>query len=233
MKDRVNINGFQIYPFRDKKEFIEYLAAGNWNSILVAMNAEKVMQQNRELQEIVNRNIGYPDGIGVVMALYRRGEISRKIAGSEFWLDIIEEFCREKTFYFVGNNAVAVQNTVQKLKRYYPGIEIAGYSSYNGESEISDKLMLDIKQSKPDIVFIAMDSPRQELLMQQMKSRQKALYMGLGESFYVYGGLKGKVPDVWIHMDLEWLYRLFTRPGNILKKRVLVKFFYRLLLNKF
>ena len=38
---------------------------------------------------------------------------------------------------------------------------------------------------RPDVVFVAMGSPKQELLMEEMAERHKAVYQGLGGSFDV------------------------------------------------
>ena len=59
---------------------------------MIALNAEKLIKDDDELTNIINENIGYPDGIGAVLALKRKGTQSIKIAGAEFWLDIVEIF---------------------------------------------------------------------------------------------------------------------------------------------
>lgn len=45
----------------------------NHKGILVAINAEKILHANEQIQNIVNRNIGYCDGIGAVMAVRQHG----------------------------------------------------------------------------------------------------------------------------------------------------------------
>ena len=42
------------------------------NAILVAVNAEKILKANDEIKDIINRNIGYPDGVGAVWALEKK-----------------------------------------------------------------------------------------------------------------------------------------------------------------
>ena len=44
----------------------------------------------------------------------------------------------------------------------------------------------DIASKKPDVDFVAMGSPKQELLMEEMMQRHPAIYQGLGGSFDVY-----------------------------------------------
>ena len=46
-------------------------------SILVAVNAEKIYHATKLTRKIINNNLGYPDGIGAVYALRKKG-ISQK-----------------------------------------------------------------------------------------------------------------------------------------------------------
>jgi UDP-N-acetyl-D-mannosaminouronate:lipid I N-acetyl-D-mannosaminouronosyltransferase len=231
-KKTVEVNGFKIFPFKSSSGFLEYINDGNWNNILVALNAEKIIKPDQSLRELVNCNIGYPDGVGAVYALKRKGVRSDKIPGSEFWLDIVGEFFQEKTFYLVGSKEVVIKQTVQKLKEQYPGINIVGYrNGYFEESEYPE-LLQQIKINQPDIVFVALGSPRQEYVMQDMKLHHNALYMGLGGSFDVYTGHVKRAPDFWINNHLEWAYRLIRQPGRIFRQVYLIKFVYQLLTNK-
>ena len=47
-------------------------------------------------------------------------------------------------------------------------------------------LIEDIKKHQPDVVFVAMGSPKQELLMESIHRAHKAVYLGLGGGFDVY-----------------------------------------------
>jgi len=91
----------------------------------------------------------------------------------------------------------------------------------------------DIKQKKPDVVFIAMGSPRQEFLMQRYLQEYKALYMGLGGSFDVYSGMKNRAPKIFVDLGLEWFYRLLKEPTRISRQLKLVKFFFKIIFDRY
>lgn len=229
---RVSVNGFEIFPFKSSSGFLEYIKDGNWNNILVALNAEKIIKQDQSLRELVNCNIGYPDGVGAVYALRKKGVTSDKIPGTEFWLEIVREFYREKSFYLVGAKEKVIEKTVEKLRNEFPGIKIAGYrDGYFDESEYPE-LLKQIEQEKPDIVFVALGSPKQEYVMQEMKKYHDALYMGLGGSLDVYTEHVKRAPKIWIDLHLEWAYRLIKQPSRIFRQVHLFKFVYLLLRNK-
>ena len=95
------LNGVNTFAPKSRQEFIDY--ALDHKKILVAVNAEKILHATAQSQTIINRNLGYPDGIGAVWALKKKGfkEIV-KIPGCELWLDIIAHAYKDKTFYLVG-----------------------------------------------------------------------------------------------------------------------------------
>ena len=217
------INNYKIYAFQSKEEFLERIV--NEKKILVAMNAEKIVKEDDILIDIVNRNIGYPDGFGAVIALRSKGAKAVKIAGSEFWLDIIKKFHKSKSFYLIGSTEKVIINTVKRLKEEYPDINITGYK--NGFFKEGDKasvieILID---KKPDIIFVAQGTPRQELLMNELLKEHQALYMGLGGSFDIYGGDKKRVPLLFLKLELEWFYRLVQEPTRINRQMALIKFF--------
>lgn len=224
------INGKRIFAFRSKDEFLEYIR--DKRKILIALNAEKLNKGYEGLDQIINGNIGYPDGIGAVWALKRKGIDSAKIAGAEFWLDIISKYLDSKTFYFIGSTQEVIERTVAKLKEEFPGIKIKGYR--NGFLELGDKERItnELREQKPDVVFIAMGSPKQEMLMSDLLEGHPALYMGLGGSFDVYVGLKKRAPIFFQKLGLEWFYRLLKEPTRWRRQLTYISFSLKVIFNR-
>ena len=224
------LNNLEIYAFPNRKVFLNYLS--DKQKILIAINAEKILTEDNNLHKIVNQNIGYADGAGAVMALKQKGFNAVKIPGAEFWLDIIEENNREKTFYLIGASQDVIEKTKEKLEIEYPGIRILGYRNGFLKSGEKEKLIQDLISKKPEIIFVAQGSPRQEFLMDELIKIHPALYMGLGGSFDVYCGLKKRAPQLFLKTNLEWFYRLLKEPTRFKRQLVLLKFFILLKLKK-
>ena len=92
------INKIKTFAPGERNKLIEF--AFQEKSILIALNAEKILNSNNETIKIINENIGYPDGIGAVWALKKKGiNDAIKIAGCELWLDIIKLKQKDKKFY--------------------------------------------------------------------------------------------------------------------------------------
>lgn len=233
-KDGIILNGLRIYPFSSFEELLVHVSGRK--GILVAINAEKILHATEQTRGIINRNIGYCDGIGAVMALKKYGMRNVvKISGCELWLKIIRSIYREeKTFYLVGGRQEVVESTVEKLQQEYVGIQIVGYrNGYIALEEEKTALLADIVEKKPDVVFVAMGSPKQEILMEEMLGRHQAIYQGLGGSFDVYVGKVKRAPQWWVRHHLEWAYRLLRQPFRIKRQVSLIYFLILLMRGKF
>ncbi len=228
---QVKVNNIKIYPFTTKKELIEYVILKN--KILVAVNAEKILNKDKKLQDIINNNIGYSDGIGAVMALKKKGFNAIKIPGVELWYDIIKRYNTEKSFYFIGASQEVIELTVTKLKKEFPKINIKNYRNGYLKNTDIEILKIDLKEKKPDIVFVAMGTPKQEFLMHKLIKIHPALYQGLGGSFDVYCGNLKRAPKIFIKFKLEFLYRLLLEPKRVFRQLKLVRFLINLFLGKY
>jgi len=226
------INGVRVYSFSDHLLLIEF--AEKEKKSLIAINAEKILHATDRTRSLINKNIGYTDGIGAVLAMRKKGfKETIKIAGVDLWKHIIDKYWKEKSFYVIGGKDEVINATVAKLNAEYPGIRIIGYRNGYIKTEFDRiSVIQHVKELKPDIVFVAMGSPKQELLMQDMQSEHPAIYQGLGGSFDVYVGKVERAPDWWVKHNLEWAFRLIRQPQRIKRQIHLVRFLFLLLLNR-
>ena len=230
MKKSIFINGVKVFAFNDRKQLLDFLEGKK--IILIAINSEKILKEDPKLKQIINQNLGYTDGMGAVMAMRQKGFQVSKIPGAELWLDIVKKFHHEKTFYLLGSTQDIIDKTVKKLKSEYPNINIVGYRNGYLKEDEKEELFNELQKKKPDIVFIAQGSPRQEFLMDELMQVYPALYMGLGGSFDVYTGFKKRAPKFFLDLNLEWLYRLLKEPTRISRQIQLVKFVYLFMMKK-
>jgi len=221
------VNHKKVHAFTSSDQLLHYIQ--NRKGILIALNAQKLNRNDVELDKIINNNIGYPDGIGAVLALKQKGLKSRKIAGAEFWLDIVRRFHKERSFYLLGGSEEIIEKTVSTLKNEFKDIDLKGYrNGFLGPGE-KEALIDQLKVSQPEIVFVAMGSPKQEFLMDELISQYPALYMGLGGSFDVYTGHKKRAPKIFIKLGLEWFYRLLQEPSRWRRQLAYFVFFWRMI----
>lgn len=233
MNRRVELNGMKVYPFCSPKQLLEFVDRNK--GILVAVNAEKVTKATDETRAIVNNNIGYADGAGVVVAMHKLGHPEAvRIAGCDLWLDIIRQSFKEKNYYLVGGKQEVIDDTIKKLKNEFKGINIVGYrNGYIKTEEERNALIQDVADKKPDVVYVAMGSPKQEFLMADMMAQHKAIYQGLGGSFDVYTGRVKRAPLWWQKHNLEFLYRFLKQPQRYRREYYRLKFLAWMIMGRF
>ena len=231
--NKVILNGVTVATFKGVEDLLEFI--NNKKGILAAVNAEKIINRDPRIKEIINNSIGYIDGAGPVLAARRKGVYDAcKIPGCELWLKIIDRFCHTRSFYLLGSTQSVVEETFRKLQKDFPGIVIAGFhDGYLATESQKKDVIKDIRCKKPDIIFVAMGSPRQELLMAELQEIHPALYMGLGGSFDIYTGKAKRAPKWWIEHNLEFAYRLMKEPKRISRQIHLLRFAWMLVANKF
>ena len=227
------LNGVQTYAPQSREELINYCIKNQ--KIMIAVNAEKILHATDETRAIINRNLGYPDGIGAVWVLRKKGlKNVVKLPGCEIWLDIVKAYYKTKSFYLIGSKQKIIEDTVYKLKKQFPKINICNFRNGYIKSEAEElALIQDIVKHQPDIVFVAMGSPKQELLMERIQQNHKAVYQGLGGSFDVYTDNVKRAPKWWVKNNLEWAYRLINQPIRIIRQIHLLRFIILLHLKKF
>jgi UDP-N-acetyl-D-mannosaminouronate:lipid I N-acetyl-D-mannosaminouronosyltransferase len=227
------INGIRVFSFSTRDELIDYVEKEKKS--LIAINAEKILHATEQTRQLINQNIGYADGIGAVWALHKKGfNQAVKIPGCELWLDIITHLYQSKSFYLVGSKEEVIQQTVSKLKNEFPNINILGFrNGYIKTDNEKQALINDIATKKPHVVFVAMGSPKQEMLMQEMQQHHPAIYQGLGGSLDVYVGNVERAPDWWIKNKLEGAYRLLMQPYKIKRYINALPFWWNLLTGKY
>jgi UDP-N-acetyl-D-mannosaminouronate:lipid I N-acetyl-D-mannosaminouronosyltransferase len=226
----VSVNNVKAFAFYSKDELLDYI--GDKNKILIALNAEKVLKKDKRLVNIINNNIGYSDGISIVWALKKKGIKTVKIPGVEIWYDIIKKY-KNKSYFFIGSTQEVIEKTVENIKKEYPDLNVLGYRNgfLNSASE-KEALVMNLLNKKPDVIFVAQGSPKQEFLMEDLKSVHPALYVGLGGSFDVYCGKKKRAPSFFIKNGIEWLYRLLKEPTRFNRQTALIKYWWLFIFNK-
>lgn len=226
------INNKRIFAFNSFSELISNIK--NYNGALIAVGAEKLLNDDEELTSLINENIAYCDGYGAVLGLKRAGLISVKVPGAQLWLEILRAYENQKSVYLIGASQDVIEATVEKLRKDFPSLRIAGHR--NGFFKNDLDIINQIQKLKPDMVFVAMGSPKQEYFIKKLMSYHKALYVGLGGSFDLYSGKALKVPEWWNRIfKWEGLYRFFndiTNKKRLKRQKIIFKYAYYILTKK-
>ena len=83
---------------------------------------------------------------------------------------------------------------------------------------IGKRFMNDIIKTKPDILFVALGSPKQEKFIMKNKNKFKniKIIMPVGGTFDVVSKNTLRAPLIYRNLKLEWLYRMIKEPKRFI-----------------
>ncbi|MBO5797057.1 MAG: WecB/TagA/CpsF family glycosyltransferase [Clostridia bacterium] len=188
-------------------------------ALIVTANPETMMIGEREpaFDRLLcdARTVIVPDGIGVVKAAQKlTGRDTGRIAGVELAEFLIREAVQEGyRIYLYGAEEAVVSTLARKIEGENPA-SLAGYRNGYGQNE--DEVLAEICETQPDVVFVALGIPRQELLLDSWYDRlEKGVLVGVGGSFDVLSGYKKRAPKFFLRLNCEWLYRILKEPKRM------------------
>ena len=201
---------------------------------IFAVNPEKVIRaesDNGLRNALLRSEFLIPDGIGAVFALRLEGYEVDRVPGSELMPALCQHAAsRGWSVYLLGASEAVNQKAAQALQCDYPGLAIAGRQHGYFAEDSSKAIVEAINLAKPDILFVALGSPAQELWIDCWRHELDVrVLQGVGGTFDVLAGEVRRAPRVWRRWNLEWLYRLLSNPKRILRQRALPLFAWRLL----
>jgi N-acetylglucosaminyldiphosphoundecaprenol N-acetyl-beta-D-mannosaminyltransferase len=188
------------------------------------VNAAKIvnMQRSAELREdVLSSDIVFADGMAVVWASRLLGRpLPERVAGIDLMIGMLQRGnSAGYRVYCLGASPDVLSRVIDRIRRDYPGVTVAG--SHHGYFKDADEAAVakDIADSRPDILFIAMTSPKKERFLSKW-SRQLDVPVchGVGGSFDVVAGHVQRAPERWQRLGLEWLYRVKQEPGRLWKR---------------
>jgi len=234
------VGGVPVSPFESLAACAQRILADVRNGIggfAIAINAEKVItcSRDRALEATIERaTLRYPDGAGVVVAMRLKGARSARVAGADLWLEVLRQsHGRHLTVALIGAKPEVLSATRRRLETDFPHAAVlVARNGYDGTRDL-EALTLEIAAAKPDLVFVALGSPRQELLIEKFRAvHPSGFYMGLGGSFDIYAGVKKRAPLWMQRRGLEWLFRFLSEPSRASRETKRLKFLALLVLGK-
>lgn len=224
-----------------KEDFLENFVFPNLinekKCFIVTANPEIVMRarEDSNYQQILqSADYVVPDGAGILMAAkYKKQPIKERIAGTDLMMDLFQFGNENKlSCYLLGATEDVIERVVKEVERQFPNVTIAGY--HHGFFDLKDQAIVEaVKQSSPDLVFVATGFPRQEQwIYDNLNQFDKGVFMGLGGSFDVLAGEVKRAPESWIKLNLEWLYRLIQQPVRFKRVTKIFSFMIRVLLRR-
>ncbi len=165
------------------------------------------------------------DGMPLVWASRLQGTpLPQRVAGSDLILSLSREAGRRhRSVYLLGGAEGTAQRAARVLRDRCPGLVLAGCACptmlRGDDPEPLTRVIQDLERARPDIVFVALGSPKQEHLIDALHHLLPTTWwVGVGISFSFLCGEVRRAPRWMQRGGLEWVHRLGQEPGRLARR---------------
>ena len=231
----VLLDGVRVHALSEAEcvaRVLEDLAArrGGW---IVTPNLDHLRQLRRDgplTSCYAEADLVMADGMPLVWASrLQRTPLPGRVSGSDLIWSLSAAAARTgRSVYLLGGDPGTAEETSARLAARSPGLRVAGCccpphgfeQRPEGLAEVVERLAA----ARPDVVFVALGTPKQEVLIGSLRRRgllPQAWWVGVGISFSFIAGNVRRAP-VWVRrLGLEWLHRLAQEPGKLSRRYLL------------
>ncbi|MBR2488118.1 MAG: WecB/TagA/CpsF family glycosyltransferase [Kiritimatiellae bacterium] len=168
------------------------------------------------------------DGMPIVLLSKMLGmALPERVTGA----DMVPQICRRcaeegLSVYVLGGDRDVLDEAFAKMD--IPNLKIAGLDPAFVKLDVDQPEIVErINAAKPDILFVALGNPKQELWMGRNKAKlDVGAMIGVGGTFNFLAGRVKRAPRWMQKSGLEWVYRIVQEPGRLWRRYAygLVKF---------
>jgi N-acetylglucosaminyldiphosphoundecaprenol N-acetyl-beta-D-mannosaminyltransferase len=208
-------------------EEIDNWITGGLRKYVCVTGVHGVMESQRdESLKKIHNNAGLvtPDGMPLVwLSRWRGFRNTTRVYGPDLMLAVCERSLATgyRHFFYGGMDGVP-EKLVQRLSKRFPGLAIAGLYSppFGALTDVQRQdIVRRINDTKPDIVWVGLGTPKQEHWMaDHVEQLSASVLIGVGAAFDFHAGLKPQAPHWMQKSGLEWLFRLGNEPRRLWRR---------------
>jgi N-acetylglucosaminyldiphosphoundecaprenol N-acetyl-beta-D-mannosaminyltransferase len=185
-------------------------------------------QSNAALRQAVNgADVVATDGMPLVWLSRLRGARgAERVYGPDAMLALSEHGLAGgwRHFYY-GGTPDSVRALAKNLSSRFAGLTVAGTISppFRPLSEDEkDRVATQINAARPDVVWVGLGMPKQELWAAEFQPRLEApVILAVGAAFDFHSGTVKQAPRWMQRSGSEWLFRLTQEPGRLWRRYLL------------
>ena len=226
----VFLMGMRLHAITEQrcKQWVMSALSDNRGGVIVTANLDHLRRYGTDptyRRVAQDAELVVADGAPLIWASHVQGTpLPERIAGSNLIFSLSETAAKHgRSIFLLGGNEGTDKEAAEKLKALYPGLKVAGTTCPpigfdKNEAQLNDVIGT-LKQKQPDIVYVALGSPKQELFIDRIKRElPNAWWVGVGISFsFVTGDVK-RAPEWMQNTGLEWVHRLSQEPKRLAKR---------------
>lgn len=239
----IDLCGVNVHAISERQCVAQILrrSTSGRGGVVVTPNLDHLRRCRKDAdfaQLVSQADLVVADGMPLVWASKLQGTpLPGRVAGSDLISSLSAAAAKTgKTVFLLGGDPGTAESAADVLRKRHPEIQIAGtYCPGIGFEKDADKMLeltTAVVSAKPDIVFVALGSPKQERLIERLRDRLPGTWwLGVGISFSFLCGDVKRAPRWMRKTGLEWVHRMVQEPGRLFKRYIVqgVPFALRLL----
>lgn len=182
-------------------------------------------QRNEAVRRALNSSgLTTPDGMPLVWISRLQGfRHVRRVYGPDLMLAVCERsVAKGYRHYLYGGRPGVAEALKARLEQRFPGVQIVGLECPPFEPltpEQDHEAVERINAANPDIVWVGMSTPKQDLWAAEHVGRLNApVIIAVGAAFDFVSGRKRQAPRWMRQSGLEWLFRLIQEPRRLWRR---------------
>lgn len=228
------LHGVKIHAINEPqaiKLILEQVDAGR-GGVVVTPNLDHIRRAMRDITFgalLSEADLVVADGMPLVWAARLQGTpLPGRVAGSDLISTLSAAAAeRGKAIFLLGGAPGAADGAAEVLRQRHPHIRIVGTlcppMGFEHDERQTKRIIDALRQTRPDIVFVALGSPKQENLINQFRLMlPDTWWLGVGNSFSFLCGEVLRAPRWMQTSGLEWVHRLMQEPRRLFKRYILV-----------
>ena len=221
-----DVLGLQLYATTedDMVEICDRTIRDDQRLLIGVVNASKIVNMGKSdllHDSVKSSDAVVADGMSVVWASRILGEpLPARVNGTNLFEKLLAlADTKNYRVYLLGAKEEVLQELARRIEAKHPGLVIAGCrNGYFSDAESAD-VARDIAESRADMLFVGITSPKKEIFMAQYGAGLNVhVVHGVGGSFDVLAGVVKRAPVSWQNAGFEWLYRVIQEPGRMWKR---------------
>ena len=229
----VQLMGVEIHAVTEQRaiaHILEQLSFGR-GGVTVTPNLDHLRRCRDDLQFaslVAEAELVVPDGMPLIWASRLAGcPLPERVAGSDLILTLSAAAAEAgRSIFLLGGAPGTAEGAADVLRARHPSLAIVGtycppLGFEENETEMA-KVVATLTAARPDIIFVALGSPKQEILIERIRTTlPRAWWLGVGVSFSFLTGHVQRAPR-WIQaIGMEWIHRLLQEPRRLFKRYVM------------
>jgi N-acetylglucosaminyldiphosphoundecaprenol N-acetyl-beta-D-mannosaminyltransferase len=188
------------------------------HGIVLAQNDPAVLKAHHDAFLVV------ADGAPLALLGRLRGDrVIRQVRG----IQSVPVLCaagltKARRHFFLGGGPGVADELAAEMTSRFPGLVVAGTESppFTPPSAAeTDALVARINATHPDLVWVGLGTPKQELWMAEIAPRlDGAVCLGVGAAFDIHTGRVAEAPPWVRRVGFEWAFRIAQEPRRLARR---------------